>query len=401
MEKHIEFVTKIINSSEFYKRKYKREKFDYNKAWDFSCIPVLTKQQIHNEWINTQAKVNDKSDIVAVETSGTTGIPLKVLWTKKEYIQSNFYTWKLRLKWYKITPSMRYCTFHSCLASPSGIQKNDAVVLNEGRTLSLGRYVYYYDLLSEYVNLINEFEAEWILGPPSVICLISQYMINNKKSLKKIKYIEFNGEFVENHMIELVKKAFPGVLISNLYGSSEFNGIALTCPRGKMHLINNNVYVETIVKDEMSTLYITGLVNTLMPFIRYQIGDLGQIEYGTCPCGCSGPFLKLKRGREKELIQLKNDYLFDPSSFNSVIHLINRKKPVIEQYRFIVRSATQIEILLLLTDGDWDCNHIAREVRDACLRLNSTVTYIVCFAANEMEMYNRCGKLSLVTYEEN
>jgi phenylacetate-CoA ligase len=83
------------------------------------------------------------------------------------------------------------------------------------------------------------------------------------------------------------------------YGCSEVDIIAFRCPHGERHTAAENVLVEIVrMGDEpegYGKVVITDLNNTLMPVIRYCVGDLAPLERPTCSCGrgwpCIGPVL--------------------------------------------------------------------------------------------------------------
>ena len=182
---------------------------------------------------------------------------------------------------------------------------------------------------------MNDFGPKWILGQPSVIFLLSKYLEKHNLKLSSVKYIELNGEFVENSIYKSIKKIF-NVPVSNLYGSVEFNGIALTCPSGNMHILNGNVYIESDLSN-CNNLIITGLVNTFMPLIKYNLGDSGTIiKDFKCPCGICGDLLNLSHGRSHELIQCTKEMHLDPVIFSNIVDELNCYDNVVLRYSLLV-----------------------------------------------------------------
>jgi len=400
MEKHIMIAQKAYDTCDLYKRIY-GDFIDFSINDEiFGKLPIITKKQVQLYYSKNDEWNLSNNDIDIYETSGTTGIPLKIIWSRDEYIKSNFYTWKYRTKWYNITPEMKYCTFHSCITSPKGIQKIDAVITNFGRTLSLGRYIFDNKTLTKYIEMIDSFEAEWLLAPTSVLLILARYMIINNISLPKIVYVEFNGEYVDSYAMDIVKKAFPNSKIANLYGSTEFNGIALTCPFGQMHILKNNVFLESITTNGLSMLYVTGLINTVMPLVRYQIGDIGEISESSCKCGCTSPILNLKKGRIHELLQFKHNVHFDPAAFNNVVCEINCNYLIILQFQIKIISYGKIELLILLnSEFKEKIEFLESKILEMCKNLNPSLDYFVKFIYDETQMLNCKGKFSFIYYE--
>ena len=273
MNKNWEIVKYAYQNINFYKKNYAEILGNTTNLNDniFKTLPILDKHNVIQNYDDIIDTHIIKRDIKALTTSGTSGKPIRINWLNSDYIKSNFYTWNLRRKWYNIFPSDKFCTFHSSLTDGKSSVIQDVLLYGNGRILSFGRYLYSEQILKKYVILMQKFKPKWILGQPSVIYILAQYIKNNNISINSIRYIELNGEYVDNSILNAIREVF-NVPVSNLYGAVEFNGIALTCPHGNMHIINNNVYVENIKKDSISQIIVTGLVNRYMPLIRYNIG---------------------------------------------------------------------------------------------------------------------------------
>ncbi len=321
---------------------------EYIESTDIAILPIIKKDAVINNY-DTIISHEQKNNMIIVSTSGTTGLPLKVKWTKSDFTQSNFYTWLLRKKWYDISPNDKFITFHSSASTGEQCVLLDVILYNNERTLSLGRYKYDEAILDRYISLILEFQPKWILGQPSIILILARHIKKKKVVMDSLRYIELNGEFVENRVYQELKGIF-NIPIANLYGSVEFNGIALTCPYGNMHILENNVYVE----DELYSgqLIVTGLVNKAMPLLRYAIGDIGHIDRKTkCKCGCNGGILKLQRGRESEVITINDTLKLDPAFFLNIIDEINISEHYIMQF-YVEVNGKSIR-MVILTCGNY------------------------------------------------
>lgn len=92
-----------------------------------------------------------------------------------------------------------------------------------------------------------------------------------------------------------------GIPIVDEFGCSEVDIIAHQCPAGSYHIIAENVLVEVLpVSNEdplRGEIVLTDLNNTLMPLLRYRIGDEVVIKPGKCPCGRSLPMIASVGGR--------------------------------------------------------------------------------------------------------
>lgn len=351
MNKNWEIVKYAYQNINFYKKNYAEILGNTTNLNDniFKTLPILDKHNVIQNYDDIIDTHIIKRDIKALTTSGTSGKPIRINWLNSDYIKSNFYTWNLRRKWYNIFPSDKFCTFHSSLTDGKSSVIQDVLLYGNGRILSFGRYLYSEQILKKYVILMQKFKPKWILGQPSVIYILAQYIKNNNISINSIRYIELNGEYVDNSILNAIREVF-NVPVSNLYGAVEFNGIALTCPHGNMHIINNNVYVENIKKDSISQIIVTGLVNRYMPLIRYNIGDVGTvISSRRCNCGYSGDILEVSKGRVHELISFNSNTKLDPSIFMSIVDEINIENNIVLQFCLLI-DKNKITLQLLIDE---------------------------------------------------
>lgn len=351
MNKNWEIVKYAYQNINFYKKNYAEILGNTTNLNDniFKTLPILDKHNVIQNYDDIIDTHIIKRDIKALTTSGTSGKPIRINWLNSDYIKSNFYTWNLRRKWYNIFPSDKFCTFHSSLTDGKSSVIQDVLLYGNGRILSFGRYLYSEQILKKYVSLMQKFKPKWILGQPSVIYILAQYIKNNNISINSIRYIELNGEYVDNSILNAIREVF-NVPVSNLYGAVEFNGIALTCPHGNMHIINNNVYVENIKKDLISQIIVTGLVNRYMPLIRYNIGDVGTVTSSRrCNCGYSGDILEVSKGRVHELISFNSNTKLDPSIFMSIVDEINIENNIVLQFCLLI-DKNKITLQLLIDE---------------------------------------------------
>ena len=69
---------------------------------------------------------------------------------------------------------------------------------------------------------------------------------------------------------------------------------------GGLHIAAENVAVEIVDEDgkplpsgKMGEIVLTNTTSRDFPFIRYRTGDIGALDWDTCPCGRGLPLLKL------------------------------------------------------------------------------------------------------------
>jgi phenylacetate-CoA ligase len=92
------------------------------------------------------------------------------------------------------------------------------------------------------------------------------------------------------------------------YGTSELGTVGASCGRSPgMHIFEDLFLVEVlrhgrpVAAGEIGRLVITDLINTAMPLIRYDVGDVGRLHVGPCPCGRKTARLEVL-GRTQEVL---------------------------------------------------------------------------------------------------
>lgn len=107
-----------------------------------------------------------------------------------------------------------------------------------------------------------------------------------------------------------------GVDVFNMYASTELGYIALSCRHsgGWLHVDEAGHILET---GEGGSLICTDLDNALMPLLRYDTGDIGELAARACPCGRSGPLLKV-RGRKKSGLETAGGTIYEAELIDRV-----------------------------------------------------------------------------------
>ncbi|NOY85761.1 MAG: phenylacetate--CoA ligase family protein [Deltaproteobacteria bacterium] len=100
--------------------------------------------------------------------------------------------------------------------------------------------------------------------------------------------------------------------VTNIYGAREVGHIACRCPEGSYH-INQEVLLveqEEIMSDGHGAgeILVTTLDTTIMPFIRYRMGDIGRVsrDRDKCSCGRTLQTLENLLGRTGEVFTTKD-----------------------------------------------------------------------------------------------
>ena len=325
------------------------------KKWE--DIPILERNQIISEETSVMAPsavpLLMTNKLIFARTSGSTGKYMEIWWKKEDYNKSMLPLWYYRKKYYGISPEDKMCYFFTI----QNVENEKKSFLRKSE-LGFSKMNLTMERLADIWHEMEKFQPKWLMLQPGMAMLLCKCM--DKYSLERIEsvqYIEFSGEIFTEAVRQAVREHF-GCQMANQYGANEFNSIAYECPYGNMHLMSENVYVEVLNEDkkcvdrEEGEVYITSLTNSVMPLIRYRIGDRGKMKTGQkCMCGNYNPVFQLSSGRADDWIILADGEKIMPNVLIRAFDCVNyRMDGVIKQFQAVQEEAGQFLIRLAVDE---------------------------------------------------
>lgn len=351
-EKLIRMLKYVSEHNDFYKKRIKE--YGITNPLDITSWPILTRKELqenrYNMFSNGYKTKYLNQQLRRQSSSGSTGMPIQVYWDYKDWYASNMCLWRKRAEWYGIKPSNRCAIF---TLNAFGITNTNKKV----------HYVKTSNILScnlsliqnqsgylELVDILNEFNPDWLYIQPSALHrLIKAYKYKGEKAPNRLKYIESCGEVLTSDIQRAVNDCF-NVPFANMYGSEEMNGIAYECPSHHLHVLEENVLLETSDKNEV---ILTSLTNRAMPLIRYAQGDTlilntpsPKCAHEICACGISSIF-----GRTQDSILVDNKDITTICLSEIMAEAINQYDNMILTYRFVYSKSRQ-ELCCYLSISD-------------------------------------------------
>ncbi len=331
---------------------YKKNNLDPNMTKEnFYNLPILNRKDILNnkfDIMSSEYANFSLNSFVSVSTSGSSGIPLIVYWNEQDYIKSNYYLWRLRKKFYNIVPKDKSIKFIT-----------DRFNSSQLFFIKMNTMNFYKEKISnvnfkEVIKIINEFSPKALYIQPSVLAFIVNNCIkHNLKLSDSIQYIETTGELLDDTLRCVLLKHYPKINIVNMYGTEELNGIAYECPYKNLHIIEENVFLETIEQDldGYGKAIATSLHNKVFPLIRYNIGDIIKIDKKTCKCGQCGNVVEVLDGRIDDVFYEEN-LKISTYSLTAIIYNVNNNLDFpIYEYKFkYIKSIKKLEVYFVLNN---------------------------------------------------
>jgi phenylacetate-CoA ligase len=276
-------------------------------------------------------------------TSGSTGIPMRT------YINHRCWDWWLAAErrsrsWWGVAVGDRSASLTTTAMARRQRLKR-ALLLNDGifHVADLSQ-----DGLPRLLQQIVRFRPDFLVGFPTMVAHLARCAAAQPDSARGIalKAVFVTGELLHEDQRAAIAQAF-GCPVVNEYGSSETWLMASECPRGRMHITAENVYLEfqpVPGSDGLAEILVTDLRNWGMPLIRYAIGDLGAPVTARCPCGRGLPLLELNAGRLADLAVLPDGRLIDESAFCRVFE--GTGGAGVRQFRVIQETVERFSVLI-------------------------------------------------------
>lgn len=363
---------------------------------DWNAIPIIDKKQIieQGQSILTPEGIMQsyQGKLIHVRTSGSTGEYMDIYWKHHDYTNSMLPLWWGRYHYYNIRPSDKLCFFNTL--HPQGKDED----IHSKNSLGFSKSNLTEIRMKQIYEKMLEFQPKWLLLQPSIAILLCQCKEKfHLPPLLTLTYIELSGELLKEEVRQRLKQNF-NCQIANQYGANEFNSIAYECPCGKLHVMESNVLVESIPHvSGNSELLITTKTNSVMPLIRYRIGDYGEIvQNEICECGNRSPVLKLTLGRTNDWIYCKNDEKINAYVFVRAMDYVNYlMEGSVKQFQIMQTDFDQFEVHVVLED-DEDLPEIENLFLEGILeeRLKNADYKFVC--QERLMIDERSGKLACI-----
>jgi histidinol-phosphate aminotransferase len=266
--------------TEFYRERFKSIGFDPRKDFSgpevMSKLPLLTKHDIreHSE------KMIDKRHLrgsVISETSGTTGQPLSMR-LNLGYVALD-YACMFR---YWAQAGYRFRAPFAALRSFVPKQGEPFWKFDSKQnTLFLSAYHLSASTVEDYIKKLREFQPQFIRSYPSSLAVLAQFLLSSGQRLETVKGCFTASETLTPGERELIEAAF-GKTLYDWYGMTEpvmvmteskaHNGLNLHWEYGYPEFLQG----EGLTGNERR-LIATSLHNPVMPFIRYDTGDIAVL----------------------------------------------------------------------------------------------------------------------------
>lgn len=364
---------------------------DFEGPQTLAQLPILTKEIIRERFEDLVDPRYRRLSAYA-ETSGTTGKPMRMLLNER-YIALDYACM------YEMWSQAGYRFRDPFLALRSYVPSRAGEPLwihdKAQNTLFMSAYHFSPRNAAEYMKAIQEFQPKFIRSYPSSLMVLAEYLERTGQKLPSVRGLFTASETMTPHEREAIERVF-GKILFDWYGMTEPTLVAY---EGQDHDGLNIVwqygYAEFRPDDTLapgdSRLIATSLQNPVMPFIRYDTGDI-VTRHASEPEGTLYP-RKLARvqGRKDDVIVTPDGRRLPSVNFYSVF----RSAPGVVRFQIVQYGASDIVVNIESTDAGFERHPAYAKVKEE-LHSRFGEAMAVEYRINQKFETNRDGKTPVV-----
>lgn len=376
----------VYERSLMYRRKYDEagiKPSDIRTLADIQHVPFTVKEELRE----SQARNPPWGDFFCMpidegvrvfQTTGTTGIPVKVCLNKKDWTVHFYEQFMHFMHGYGIKTSdilfvpFGYGLYIAWWGFQAALEQAGVMIVPGGAQSTKDR-----------VRNIFEWGATVVCGTPTYLLHLGETARSMGMPLtqSKVGILVAAGEPGAN--VPATKRALQALWGAKCYddiGSSEISNFGFECVVQKgTHVIESMFYAECIDPDtlqpvrtgEVGELVLSNLCTESMPLLRYRIKDLVRFNKETCECGRT--FLRLDGGilgRSDDMFQFAGVNVF-PSAIENLIRDVAEFS---SEYQIIVpKNAAGKHLTIRVEPASPDLSR--KELDEAARRFIETFKY--------------------------
>ena len=280
---------------------------DIKSIRDLEKLPVLTKEDVRNNFKDLIAKNVSKKYLNKVTTGGSTGAPLTVYHDNRFPIE--VIGWRV-LTWWKVNPSDNIAFIYRKVRT--GWRENiNSLIWYPTKRIFLDASLMNPESMHLFYKKILITKPKIIQGYVGAVFEFAKFCQKNKYELDFLSVIWVTSAPLSESYRKFMEDVY-GVPVYDQYGCGEVYWLAAECDNKEgLHVFSDVRTIEIIDKNnlnmpngEYGEVAITDLENFAFPLIRYKNGDRGRYLNKQCSCGIPLPLMDKIKGRVTDTIKL-------------------------------------------------------------------------------------------------
>lgn len=313
---------------------------DVHSLADLAHFPIVTREEIVAGYPDGILSRAPRPDDVVFRTSGTSGRFMQIAYDARGNDQLDaVYMRALLATGYRPWHRLAYFWY----------EHHKQQQLYERLGLFRKTYMTVDPDPRQQLSALRQLRPHFIYHFPSSLNMIARIMeAEGITDLRPIGVIS-HGEFMAPEIQQHISRVF-GCPVWNQYGAQEFNRLGWNCSRFEgLHLDADSAVLEVldgekpVAVGQEGDLVFTGLLNPLMPLIRYRIGDMGRMLAKPCSCRRGLPLFEITEGRRDDVLVMPNGRRIGPRVLAPRIEALHG----FSLYRVVHKRPDHIEVLVV------------------------------------------------------
>lgn len=335
----------------FYRRLFNEAGIDVDEVAtleDLQHLPIVRREDIQPlPESDLVAQAVDLATCIRTHTSGSTGVPLKIISRRSDRSVFNPSFFRVYMGW-GLKPWHRMTYFQ---ARPESLSQRSWYEL-----LGIFRrqMLFSRDDPRVWIEEIRKWRPHVIHGYALTLKLLADAIRRTGAADIHVPLVMSTSGVLDDVARELLASTL-GCRVVDIYASEEAGGvIAWECPLCSGYHIGLDTVIVEFVKDgrpaapgEDATVLVTNLSNFTMPFIRYDQGDVARISSRQPICGRGMPLMDSIQGRAGDYVVLRSGRKLTPHPFFLVLdHALG-----VGRWQIIQESLDHITVRMTMPNG--------------------------------------------------
>lgn len=341
-----------------YRRVWSRKGYEELSAGALSNWPILKKEVLRTAPEHLIAANSKQRSLIEEHTSGTTGTPLR-LWFSRHTLRQWYALYEARVRvWNGLSGSDRWGHLGGQPVVAYDQSRPPFWVWNSAlRQLYLSAMHIGPASGADYLSAIDKYQLAYLLGYASSISLLAQHALECGIQ-PALRLVITDAEPLHPKQRTLIQAGF-GCSVRETYGMAEAVCAASECSAGFLHAWPDVGHIELLDdKDQpakpgqIGRIVATGLLNFDMPLIRYDTGDLAQAYDGGEPCVCGRTLPRIAKllGRNDDAVVTR-----DGRRLSLIDRIFEPGYDIIEAQ--IVQETLDRFVIRVVPGAQWNDNH--------------------------------------------
>ncbi len=305
----------------------------------------------------------DRSDLIEVATSGTTGKSLALYVDLIEVVRGLFGYLRMvheyGLSWWRDRLAI-IGDFAAHTAESGYVSRGLQPQLSIPWLFRGIRWLDTNDTPVQIMRSLERFQPDFIGGYVGMLGHLALLKEAGYGKQVNPKCIAATGSVLHPSLKTFIEDVFD-THVFEVYGATESGPIAFECPCGRMHVLSDYVHLEVLREGEPvepgvpGHVVLTKLYTGGTPVVRYTaINDIVVPLYASCECGMAGEVIDRVLGRDDLCVYLPGGRVVLAAGINEVFSrvLYELKSRLIEDVEIVQPAVDRVTVGVVLADAD-------------------------------------------------